>query len=97
MGGGPGLSFLAVEARANDVQEEDDGADGEDGALELELAEGVTLVDVVPLRKRTSRGLGRAAERRAARGSRKGAGHGRRISSTGEICEVCMRAMIASV
>ncbi|KZL85403.1 hypothetical protein CI238_11815, partial [Colletotrichum incanum] len=89
VGNSPSLGLLAVEARADDVQKEDDGADSEDGALELELAERVTLMDVVPLRVGASRGLGRAAaESCAAGGSGERAGRRRRVRSTGEVCEI---------
>lgn len=49
MGAGPLLDFVAVETRADEVDEEDEAEGCEDGAFDLEVGPGVSLVDIVPL------------------------------------------------
>lgn len=90
MGADPEPGLGPVGARAQDVEEEDKGGDGEDEALDLELGERVALVDVVPLgvgeggtagRQRGGSGAGEC--RRGARG---GLGDG--IGGSGKVGKV---------
>lgn len=78
----PFLGLVPVHARADDVQGEYEEDAGEDDALGLEVVQGVSLVDAVPLRKGARRGQGRVGtEIRASCDGREGLGRG--------VCGLC--------
>lgn len=89
MGAGPCARLGLVAPRPDEVEDYEDGDDAEDVALGAELAEGVALVHVVPLREGLAGGglARRAAERSAAGGRRRGIGERRGISELGEVCD----------
>ena len=87
VGADPLLGLGAVQAGAEEVQDQHDGHDGQNDSLGLELGQAVALMDIVPLCVgRQSRGRAKGVRRGRARGGREGGRH--RIGRLVEVGEV---------